>query len=295
MNFAYASANFAHKSVGADVVTVSGISLGGAGAANYSLSNSTDVTLANITAKPLIASFLTTTRAYDGTLVAAVTGNSSDLVVGDSVSFGSTSATFGTANAHTGNVNVVGVSLSGADAGNYSLQNTSATSTGTITPKLLTVIGGLAADKNFDGNTSVKFTPGVLSGLVGNESLNLSSSAVFANSNVGTNKDVLVIYNIADGSGMVSNYKFDGASPWQLNSTLHASIKGNKPFVNPADNKVKPAQPVESGTKSHVTVASNETSIVKVAESSKQTTDVSMTQCVPTALTGVSLCFLSSE
>ncbi|MBA4710583.1 filamentous hemagglutinin N-terminal domain-containing protein, partial [Aquitalea magnusonii] len=101
-----------------------------------------------ITPKALTA-FQATNKTYDGTTAAAVT--SSGLVNGDNVQV---VATGGFASANVGNnitVNVTGVSLSGTDAGNYTIPNSTAISTtANITPASLTVTASNAS-KTYDG------------------------------------------------------------------------------------------------------------------------------------------------
>lgn len=71
--------------------------------------------------------------------------------------------------------------------------------------------------------------------------------------------------------------------------------ESQKPFVKPVDQSLKPTQPYGSKVKSNIIVASNDVVTVASAEVPKKIDVVSMTQCVSTALTGVSLCFLPSE
>jgi hypothetical protein len=124
------TASFADKNVGEDkTVTLTGATLGGADAANYSLT-SVSTTTADITAKALTITGLSAlNKVYDGNTTAQLSGTAS-LVgvvsinnVEDDVSLsGTASGTFN--NALVGNnkpVTVSGLSLAGADAGNYSL------------------------------------------------------------------------------------------------------------------------------------------------------------------------------
>ena len=124
------TATFADKNVGnGKTVTLTGATLGGADAANYSLT-SVSTTTANITAKALTISGLSALdKVYDGNTTAQLSGTAS-LVgvvsinnVEDDVSLsGTASGAFN--NALVGNdkpVTVSGLTLSGADAGNYSL------------------------------------------------------------------------------------------------------------------------------------------------------------------------------
>jgi len=70
------SATFDTKNVGnGKTVTVTGITLGGADAGDYSLNNTTITTTANITVKDLTVTGLTAGKVYDGTPDATLGGN----------------------------------------------------------------------------------------------------------------------------------------------------------------------------------------------------------------------------
>ncbi|WP_172600368.1 YDG domain-containing protein [Sulfurivermis fontis] len=105
----------------------------------------------------------------------------------------------------------------------------------TITPKVLTISGSSAADKTYDGTTNATVTPGMLSGLVGSETLGVSATGAFADKNAGTNKNVSVIYTLADGAngGLASNYTL-------VNETLTADITAKALTISgmTAQNKV---------------------------------------------------------
>jgi hypothetical protein len=100
-------------------------------------------------------------------------------------------ATFDDKNVGTGKqVSVSGISISGADAGNYNLTNTSAQTTSNITAKQVT--GSFtAADKVYDGNNSASITGRSLNGVLGSDDVSLSGgTATFNNADVGQNKTV---------------------------------------------------------------------------------------------------------
>ena len=64
-----------------------------------------------------------------------MTLSSTDVQSGDTVTFAYTSAAFATSAAGTGKtVSVSGISIAGANAGKYSLQNTTATTSADVTP-----------------------------------------------------------------------------------------------------------------------------------------------------------------
>ena len=187
----YASASFDNKNVGTGKpVSVSGISISGADAGNYNLLNTTAATTANITARNLTVSATGINKVYDGTVVATVS-LSTDKVAGDDVTASYASASFDNKNVGTGKpVSVSGISISGADAGNYNLLNTTAATTADITAKPIT--GNFtAADKVWDGNTSATITGRSLNDVVPGDGVTLiGGTATFANANVGSNKVV---------------------------------------------------------------------------------------------------------
>src|SRR5262249_21942608 len=123
--------------------SVSGIAISGADAANYTANTSASAT-ANITAKGLSVSGINAAdKVYDATTSATLNTASAALVgviSGDAVTLNSASAAGAFADKNVGaakTVNVSALSLSGADAGNYSL--TQPTTTASISKAGLSV------------------------------------------------------------------------------------------------------------------------------------------------------------
>lgn len=137
LNTSGATGTFSSATVGTGkVVTVAGLALGGADAGNYTLTQPT--TTANITSAALTVSGVTAAdKAYDGSTGATLNTTSAALigiVSGDTVTLNSSSAAGTFANATVGSgkvVTVTGLSLAGAQAGNYTL--TQPTTTASIT------------------------------------------------------------------------------------------------------------------------------------------------------------------
>ncbi|MEO8517311.1 MAG: YDG domain-containing protein [Flavobacterium sp.] len=102
-------------------VTVSGYTLSGAQAANYTVSQPTGFT-ANITAKPLtVSGAVANNKVYNGTTVATITGATLVGVIAPDVVNITPSGTFATANAGTAIAVTSTSTISGADSSNYSL------------------------------------------------------------------------------------------------------------------------------------------------------------------------------
>jgi hypothetical protein len=114
-------------------VTVSGLTLTGAQASHYTLSETTATTSAGIVARSVSATVSVAEKRYDGTTAATLTSCAvSDVIAGDSVACTGTAA-FDSANAGANNaVTVSHLELTGTAAANYALAATTATTTGRI-------------------------------------------------------------------------------------------------------------------------------------------------------------------
>ena len=151
-----ATGAFATKTVAnGKAVTISGLTMGGASAGNYTLTQ--PATTANITAATLTVTGITANnKVYDGTTAATVNPGGASLLgvlSGDSVTLNTAGATgtFNTATPGTGKtVTVGGLTLGGADAGNYVL--TPPTTTANITAAL--VIGSASGNLNWSAITN---------------------------------------------------------------------------------------------------------------------------------------------
>ncbi len=187
----YTTATFADKNVGtAKTVFVSGITIAGADASNYSLQNLTTTTTADITPTGLTISAMGVNKVYNAATVASV--NLSDNHLGsDVVILSYTTATFADKNVGAGKTVVVsGISISGADADNYSVQDTSTTTIADITAKALT--GSITADnKEYDETTAATIATRTLTGAVPGDAVAYTSgTASFASFNVANNVPV---------------------------------------------------------------------------------------------------------
>src|SRR5262249_32630396 len=177
-------------------VNVTGLSLSGADAANYSLTEpllSADITSANRTLSGLSAS----SKIYDGTTSAALSGTPAlvGIIGPDQVSLsGSAVATIVTRTAGSAKrVNVTGLNLSGADAANYSL--TEPVLSANITPANLTITGVSANNKVYDDTIAATLSgTATLLGIIGADDVSLSGTAIntFVTRTAGSAKSVTV-------------------------------------------------------------------------------------------------------
>ena len=188
------TAVFASKNIGTGIaITVTGYTISGASAANYTLTQPTGLT-ANITGLSLtITGASASNKVYDGTTTATISGTLSGVQGTDVVTL-NLSGTFATQNVGTGIAVTSTSTLSGADAGNYTLTQPAGI-TANITPKTLTLTGIIASDKSYDGTTTATISgSAVLSGVISGDAVILggSPSAAFASPNVGTGISVIV-------------------------------------------------------------------------------------------------------
>jgi hypothetical protein len=109
----------------------------------------------------------------------------------------STSGVFNNKNVGTGKtVTVAGIAVTGVDAGNYQLMNTSTQTIANVTARAIQLNAMTAESKVYDGNTSGIITGSLSVTPLLNDDLTLSASGahttVFSDKNVGENKTVTV-------------------------------------------------------------------------------------------------------
>ena len=222
LTYSYTSANFLDKNVGnGKIVNVSGISIGGADAGNYSLDSSTATAHANITPRSLAVFASGTNRVYDGgTVDVALLTPDDRVVTGDVLSFSYASANFLDKNVGVGKtVNVSGISMGGSDGGNYSLENTTALTHADITPRMLKVSAS-GANRVYDGsrNATVTLADDRLAGDV----LSVTDeAAIFSDKNVGTAKSVSVTGIEVAGTD-AANYAYNTSATTTADITARA-------------------------------------------------------------------------
>lgn len=203
-----------------DIAYVSGL----ASALGYqfrdSASSTNELTVA---AKDITANYVAASRAYNGTNGASIAASSGGILAGDLVSI-SAGGLFVDGNAANGKtVNVSGGALSGADAGNYSLQNTTGTTTADISRLTISVTGLSASDKVYDGTTQTSLAgAAALAGVIAADRANVGLSGAafgqFADANVGNNKAVSVTGLSLTGSA-AGNYSLTAPAGFAANIT----------------------------------------------------------------------------
>ena len=194
----YMSATFADKNVGTSkLVTVTGITISGPAAGNYTYSANASTT-ASITPLTLTVSATAADKVYDGTTTASVT-LSDNRISGDVFAAGDTSATFADVNAGNSKaVSVIGISISGNDAGNYTLAATTATASASITPRPITVTAN--AESEVYGQSDPALTYQITAGSLVNGDVFSGAFNRATGDNVGT-------YAITQGTlALSSNY-----------------------------------------------------------------------------------------
>ena len=244
--------------------------LTGAKAANYNLitqsitKNKDNTTIAGkITPKNLQVAFDGVTKVYDGTTkvtAAMLTGkeNLDGKISGDDLTIDlantAAKANYNSADVNTADkVYYTGITLGGADAKNYNLQNTDCTGNGTITKKTINSVADLEwrvndkLTKIYDGNTNLPstvtkdnlqlFVNGVSydNGSTGlNYTIGTGSHYDSANSNNGQAQAVTYQIRLTDNSG---NYDF-GTGDFTNTVAGAGVITPRKVFVSVNDTKL---------------------------------------------------------
>lgn len=167
----------------------------------YLISYDPAVTL-TITARPLTATVTAANKVYDGTTAATISGGIAlgNLIGTDAVSASYTSGAFADKNVGDNKtVTLAGISLTGADAGNYTLAADSVTSSASITPASLTITA-VTDTKVYNGTTSSDAAP-TYSSLIGAGDTITGLVQAYDNKNAGNGKTLTVsAYTINDGN-----------------------------------------------------------------------------------------------
>ncbi|NIB42926.1 filamentous hemagglutinin N-terminal domain-containing protein [Pseudomaricurvus alkylphenolicus] len=201
-----ADASFSSASAGLNKAVSANLSLSGADAGNYQLNQTVFGDTADITARSIsLDSISAADKTYDGTTDAQVTaGDLSGIVAGDAVTAELT-GNFDTKQVGVNKTVSATATLTGADSGNYQLDNPAQLATADITPATLDVAGIIANNKVYDGNTDAVATVDGLTGVVDGDDVSVGLVASFDSSAVGVDKTVSATLSL--GGADSGNYQ----------------------------------------------------------------------------------------
>jgi hypothetical protein len=179
--------------------------------------------------KTITAMVTANDKIYDGTTTATVSSASLSGIVGnDDVSLSFGAASFASKNVGTWTVTVNGLGLSGAAAGNYVLDSTTAQTTATITPRSLDGVLSTAHSINIAKNGTITFSLSSLSGIVDGQTVADLFNGAHFNLMIGS-----AVYSgtstasVVDGTIYVS---------WRMSQELYTDLYA---LLNPATPSTK--------------------------------------------------------
>ena len=195
---------FLDKNAGVDkTVTVSGTTLTGADAGNYTLMIPAS-TIASIFAKAISATVLADDKTYDGTTGTTGSVTLVGVVTGDELGTNGTTFTFSDKNAGADKlVAVAGTTLTGADAGNYTLTVPTSTLADILAKALTAEV--TVNDKTYDGTTAGTGSVTLVGVVQGDNVAATGTNFTFGDKNAGTDKVVAVSGTALTGAG-AENY-----------------------------------------------------------------------------------------
>ena len=227
LELTYTTAAYNNKNAGDRTVTLSGLSLGGTDAGNYSLLNTIghvnyhdSVTVpAKITPKDVTISGTTVeaTKVYDGDTTANIINNGtiSGKIDGDSLDITAGSAAYDNKNVGTGKtVTFSDFSLKGADKDNYNLTKQPDSVQANITAKELHITNFTVKDKVYDGNNIAEIVSIETDAFKNDDVRCQYMMARFDTANAGTAKAVTLSY-----SGVSTSLTGEDAGNYALNTT----------------------------------------------------------------------------
>ncbi|MCP1645698.1 filamentous hemagglutinin family protein [Pseudomonas citronellolis] len=226
--------SFADKNAGSDKsVSGSGVALSGAEAGNYSFDTTAQIGNADITRKVLTGTADVADKVYDGNtnaqlskvgLVGVVAGDEGKVVgIGSTGSFADKNA------GNDKSVSGSGITLAGAEAGNYRFDTGATVGTADIARKTL---GGtlLVGDKTYDGSTRAPVQGVELSGVVAGDDVRATANGLYATPSAGQGKAVSAIDLLLAG-GDAGNYRIDPAQ-LQGTGTIEAPLYNPVGLIN---------------------------------------------------------------
>jgi hypothetical protein len=176
---------FASKNAGTGIVVTANDSIGGASAGDYTFVEPTSLT-GTITSAPLTVGGTTvSSKVYNGTSVADITGGSLVGLVGNDAVTLTQAGTFASKNVGIGIAVTASDSLGGTSAGNYVLVDPTGL-TANITPASLTVSGTAVGSKVYNGSSVASLSGGSLVGVLGGDAVTLTQAGAFGSKNTGS-------------------------------------------------------------------------------------------------------------
>ncbi|MFI4933477.1 MAG: YDG domain-containing protein [Caulobacterales bacterium] len=216
---------YATRNAGSGInVTVSGLSISGGDATNYTFTDGASGDVGLIDPAALTISAVTQTRVYDGNALSTGVPQVVGLVGGDSAS--NLSQVFDSKNAGGRTLSVNGYSISDGNSGlNYTVSLASAA--GMITPAPLS-IDAVGDTKVYDGTTTSAVVPQVF-GLVGGDTAS-NLSQMFDSKNAGGRTLSVNGFSISDGNGGanydVSTFSSEGTIDQRpLSATITGTVE----------------------------------------------------------------------
>ena len=170
---------FADRHVGTNKAVTTAYTLSGPDAGNYTLVQPSGLTATITPADLFVTGASAASRVYDGTTTASVTGGGVTLLGGDSVTLSAANGFFADRHVGTNKAVTTAYTLSGPNAGNYTLVQPNGL-TADVTPKSVLASGIRVPDKIFDGsNRAILLLDGLtLSGAIATDDVRLDTSNV---------------------------------------------------------------------------------------------------------------------
>lgn len=220
----FGSATFTDKNAGlGKVVTFNGLNVTGADASNYTWATSASST-ADISKATLNVSASGHDKVYDGNTGAGIT-LADNRIGSDELTISAGSTAFSDKNAGSGKaVSVGGITVAGADAGNY-VWNSVASTTANIFKALLN-ISATAQNKSYDGTDHASLT--LADNRIAGDNLTATAgSSVFSDKNAGSSKNVSVSGINLSGAD-AANYTFNTSAATTADvSKASLTVKAN--------------------------------------------------------------------
>ena len=253
---ATASYAYADADVGSSkTITASGITLSGADAGNYDLTaNTATAPIGQITAKTLTATVTGTVRkVYDGTnTVTNADGlqlELSGIENGDQVSATASSYTFDSPDVGSSKtITASGITLTGADAGNYDLTaNTATGNVGQITPRTVTIT---AENKSAERGGAMPELTYQAVGFLGSDTLT-SEPELHCSADLNTPGTYLITVSGGAASSHYTLTYVPGTltvtNRWRVSVKFENGDADQSSYVDPGDSFLLPDAPSKSG------------------------------------------------